>query len=123
MSCELPEWCNEAERTCLGRSKKPVMCCECRGEIQIGHRYVEYKGVWSGDFATFRFHKLCHKIMRQRDEYLRRECGLYEDEVPGFGELISSAMDEAHESGGACLWWPNDLPMTREALAKAAMES
>ena len=121
MSCELPEWCNDVERTCRGRSKEPLKCCECRGEIQKGHRYVECKGVWNGDFETFRFHKLCHDLVRERDGYLRQVCGLYENEVPGFGELINSSREDACEGGGDCAWWPKELPMTREALAEAAI--
>jgi hypothetical protein len=123
VSCELPEWCDEVERTCSGRAKKSLKCCECGGEIAQGLRYVEYKGVWSGDFEVYRFHWLCHEIMRKRNAYLHSVVRLSEDEVPGFGELVDSAREDTRESGGEVpSWWPKDLPMTQEALAKAAAE-
>ena len=63
MSCELPSLFDESEHTYKGRSKEPFKCCECGALIPVEHRYVQYKGVWNGDFEVFRFHKLCHEIM------------------------------------------------------------
>jgi hypothetical protein len=123
MSCEFPDWCDEVERVCSGRAKKPLTCCECRGEIPKGRRYIEYKGVWSGDFEVYRFHKFCHNLVRSRDRYLTSKDGpnLYEDELPGFGQLISSTRDEIQESKALPPWWPKGLSLKREKLAEAAL--
>lgn len=122
MSCELPEWSDELERTCSGRAKKPFTCCECRGEIPKGHRYIECKGVWSGDFHVYRFHLLCHKLSSDRDGWLHREAGLDWEEMPGFGQLISSTRDEIYESKVLPPWWPKGLSLRRERLAEAAIK-
>lgn len=53
-------------------ARKSHVCGECRREITPGERYEVVKGVWDGDFSTY---KTCLSCCRVRDDLMG--CGWY----------------------------------------------
>jgi hypothetical protein len=118
---EPAEWMQETERTCSGRGKKPFRCEECCGIIQPGQRYVEIVGKWNGEVSTLRLHTLCNQISKDMRDWLAKNAGRWDDEMPAIGALIETTVEEVHENGGASpAWWPAGVAMTHRALAVAA---
>ncbi len=116
MICELPDFWSETWRTCRGRSKKPMRCVECDGEIVKGMRYLDYSGKWEGDVQTYRFHELCWQIHEGQHAFIREHTTYSADEYPAFGEMVEYAREDADNMGGFPDYWPPGLYVGVRAL-------
>ena len=47
------------------KARKPHKCCECERTIQPGERYEYVRGLWDGEFETY---KTCLGCFRLRDD-------------------------------------------------------
>lgn len=47
-------------------ARKDHKCCECNSIIQPGKKYEKIKGLWDGEFLTF---KTCLSCFQIRDDY------------------------------------------------------
>lgn len=54
-------------------AKKEYKCCECYRMISIGEKYGKTRGVWDGQFITF---KTCEHCLVARN-WIQDECGGY----------------------------------------------
>ena len=43
-------------------SMKIHTCCECGSQIDVGEKYWLLKGVWNGEFLTFKTCEMCENI-------------------------------------------------------------
>ena len=43
-------------------SIKTHTCCECGSQIDVGEKYWLLKGVWDGEFLTFKTCEICENI-------------------------------------------------------------
>lgn len=69
MDGEMPEFCHDS----TPRAKKEYKCCECGRTISIGEKYGKARGVWNGEFQTF---KTCEHCLIARD-WIQDECGSF----------------------------------------------
>lgn len=63
-------------------ARKPHKCCECSSIIGKGEKYQRIKGVWSGDFETFKTCMICYRV-REEAKYQDKDL----NECLAFGEL------------------------------------
>lgn len=46
----------------LVKARKRHVCCECKSPIFKGEQYYYAKGLWDGEFMSFKTHKDCHDL-------------------------------------------------------------
>lgn len=109
---DLPEFMNE--RT--SRARKQYQCCECGGKIVPGMMYKAITGKWDGEVATYRLHIICHEIAEAARTFFRTEADLFDDELPGIGELVERARDDADEGDYFPPYWPSGVWISQGAL-------
>lgn len=56
---ETPEFCEESRP----KAAKEHRCCECRGTIYTGEIYHLLKGVWNGEFQTYKTCTDCRDLI------------------------------------------------------------
>ena len=57
--------------------QKQHICCECGSVIDPGEKYQRIKGVWDGDFATFKTCEICKNIRFEAESEIE-ECIAFE---------------------------------------------
>lgn len=114
---DAPEFMNE--RT--SRARKQHKCDECFGKIPVGTVYHAITGKWDGEVQTYRLHTTCNAIATAARDFLRKEAGLSWDEVPGIGELVERAREDADEGDYVPPYWPAGVWITTGALRKHVM--
>jgi predicted metal-dependent phosphoesterase TrpH len=45
-------------------------CCECGSEISPGEEYQRCKGLWDGEWSTFKTCSVCEEIRKEAEETL-----------------------------------------------------
>lgn len=45
-------------------ARKEHTCCECMSTISPGEKYRLNKGVWDGDFQTWKMCEICHRVFQ-----------------------------------------------------------
>jgi len=132
MSCEMPSVYGCDRR----KARKAHKCCECRGVIVSGERYVVHHGVWDGSGATYKSCEDC-ELLREQVE----GCITNPDERAGFGflhesifesdaETIARYLEIKRKRGGVIPAWmikrekefENELAKTKEQIANAKKE-
>lgn len=113
--CDYPEFSTESDQTCSGRGK-PRKCDECGGPIVKGQRYHMISGKWEGEIRVFRMHTACHEISKGQREALDK-AGVYWDDMPGLGDMVEYAREDADQSGTFPPYWPMGVYVSRPALA------
>ena len=109
---DAPEFMNE--RT--SRARKEYKCCECFGKILAGTHYHAITGKWDGDVTTYRLHVTCNKIAEEARTFFRTQVGLSWDELPGIGELVERAREDADEGDYIPPYWPAGVWISTDAL-------
>lgn len=46
-------------------AKKRHVCCECRSSIPIGDKYHLFKGVWEGEFQSYKTCTVCQAVKEE----------------------------------------------------------
>lgn len=115
---DFPEFMNE--RT--SRARKAHKCCECRGEIPAGTQYRAITGKWGGEVATYRLHVTCHGIAEAARNFFQTEDGLYSYELPGIGELVEAAREDADQGDCFPSYWPAGVWISEGALRQHVRE-
>ena len=67
-------------------ARKQHICCECGSDIDPGEQYYQVKGVWDGEFQTFKTCLLCQGI--------RNEAFTAGEECICFGDLWEAVGNE-----------------------------
>lgn len=49
---------------CERRARKSHWCCECGREIAPTDRYVEFRGLWDGQWSAYRRCRRCHRAAK-----------------------------------------------------------
>lgn len=99
------------------KAAKIHQCVECNGPIAPGHVYNLGKGVSKENgWESFRFHLTCWNIREAQAAYLRDEVKLAWDELPGFGEMVEYAAEDASEAQDFPPYWPKGVYVSTSAL-------
>lgn len=84
------------------KARKTHPCYECPFDINPGETYVVCKGVWDGEFSSYKLHQACRETALAQD----REC------PAPFGDLLEyllNGLDKPHKARG--IWaqhlWKN----------------
>jgi len=71
------------------KARKLHKCCECDGWISKGEVYNLHTGLWNCEWNSF---KVCVDCEDLRDK-IKKECDLYQDEVPALGQMFVELAD------------------------------
>lgn len=58
-------------------ARKEHKCCECLSVISPGERYELAKGVWGGEFDTFKTCSICKAVRDEANSHLQ-----YDEKIP-----------------------------------------
>lgn len=81
--CELPELYDER----YVKARKKHTCCECKHPIFPGEEYQKVKGLWDGEFATFKTCSCCAKKRCALSDEYRKHYGYHDQPCIEFGNL------------------------------------
>lgn len=113
---ETPEFFKVTSHICMGKSKKPMKCCECRGEIIKGDKYVNIVGSWGGEMAAYKRHAACHTICEGFVTFLENVARLKDYELPAIGEVVEAIAEDARESDEVPEAWPHGYEISKAGL-------
>lgn len=88
--CEYPTFYSESHPI----AARAHRCCECRGAIEPGEKYLVATGSWGGDFGTYKVCSDCEELRAQVSAGL----GPYDDPL-AFGYLLEYLYE------GDCMDW------------------
>ena len=66
-------------------AKKQHVCCECGSTIDPGEKYYLLKGIWEGDFETYKQCRICKNVWDEAISVIECIC---------FGELWETVGSE-----------------------------